>query len=383
MVREVIAQRARRAGTAGLVRAMPARPSEYHVEVDADGIYADASLECSILIERSDDGINWRHAASATKRGGVPRGMTATGGIAGNPTIRVDNPGGVRFRTSVTFNKAVTCRVLDEVGEIPQARNARPPQSIGLQQAITTGGGSYVDTLDVSYGSATQASGSALACAVAGWRGSGSGGFLLTDITDNKSNDWIKAGEGGISVSGDVNAMGFYVANAAGGSTHTVSFNPTGSNHSLDVALYELSGAATTSLLGGTAGSNNNNATSISTGNLSAAGADGDIEIAVVCATSTGTKTVGSLTPAYTEVAEGTDGANDRVYEFNYRILTGATSDGASWSQASGSRWSGFAFVLAAAAAGGGGGQPTTKRFGGVPFMGGHGAGFPSVVQRW
>lgn len=32
---------------------------------------------------------------------------------------------------------------------------------------------------------------------------------------------------------------------------------------------------------------------------------------------------------------------------------------------------------------GGGGGQPTQKRAGGVPWMGQHGAGFPSAIQRW
>lgn len=33
--------------------------------------------------------------------------------------------------------------------------------------------------------------------------------------------------------------------------------------------------------------------------------------------------------------------------------------------------------------AGGGSGQPTAKRFGGVPFMGGHGAGIHSAIRRW
>ena len=33
--------------------------------------------------------------------------------------------------------------------------------------------------------------------------------------------------------------------------------------------------------------------------------------------------------------------------------------------------------------AGGAAGQPTSKRFGGIPFMGGHGAGIPSAVRQW
>lgn len=33
--------------------------------------------------------------------------------------------------------------------------------------------------------------------------------------------------------------------------------------------------------------------------------------------------------------------------------------------------------------AGGAAGQPTSKRFGGVPFMGAHGAGIPSAVRQW
>lgn len=43
-------------------------------------------------------------------------------------------------------------------------------------------------------------------------------------------------------------------------------------------------------------------------------------------------------------------------------------------------RW-GTAWITFAAA--GAAGQPTQKRMGGVPWMGQHGAGFPSAIQRW
>lgn len=365
MALEVVIARGMRAAAVGPARVMPTTPAEYHVEIDAAALYTDAALTVSVTIERSDDGVTWRHAASFTRQG-RPRGLTAEGQPEGNPTLWVDNPGGARFRVRTTFNKATSCRVLDETVAIPYERKARPPQSIGLVQSITTGGTSAADTFSLSYGSSTAASGSALAAAVSGWRSGGSGGFQLADITDNKSNDWQKAGQGGIST--DVNAMGFYMANAAGGASHQVDFDPTGTGNSIDVALFELSDAATSGLLGGTAGATANGTTSISTGNLSAAGASGDIEIAACTATTTGTKTVGALTPAYTEIAEGTDGANDRVFEHDYRILTGTTSDGASWSQATGSRWSGFAFVLKAT---GGVADPEGRLVGGKLVGGG------------
>lgn len=85
-------------------------------------------------------------------------------------------------------------------------------------------------------------------------------------VTDSKSNTWTAA----IASTGTSKGFGamFYVANCTGGASHTFTFTPT-SNDFIAIAVLEVSGAATSSVLSNTNSASNSTATH-SSGNITA-----------------------------------------------------------------------------------------------------------------
>jgi hypothetical protein len=104
--------------------------------------------------------------------------------------------------------------------------------SSGSQASVTTSG-------------ITTTSGNLLVAIIYNF-GNGIGG---TPITDSNSNTWAQA----IASTGTSRGWGamYYVANCTGGAAHTFTFTPSSSNF-INITVYEITGAATSSVLGNT-----------------------------------------------------------------------------------------------------------------------------------
>lgn len=141
----------------------------------------------------------------------------------------------------------------------------------------------------------------------------------------------------------------------------------------ISYSIYEITGVDTSGANGSGAvvQTVTNNATGTSlTVTLSAFGSAGNMAIGAFCYGGDASDfTVGS---GFTQIHETPTGTLFTEYKLNDTTVdaTNSTSQ----------ELSGIASEIKAATASG---QPTSKRFGGVPFMGAHGAGIPSAVRQW
>lgn len=95
-----------------------------------------------------------------------------------------------------------------------------------------------------------------------------------TPITDSKGNTWVQAIG---SVGSSTYLAIFYCANATGGAAHTFTFTPTSSEF-IAIAVLEISGAKTSSVLGSTSTSTSNTA-SHDSGNITSNGITAEVLI--------------------------------------------------------------------------------------------------------
>jgi hypothetical protein len=319
----------------------------FRVSLDADDFYLDLGLTGVLEVLQGGEVL-----ARAEISGGRPRPQNDDGSFKAHPGVRVSVAGDGDLVARVTWNKPTRFAVEYEAlqGPRPQLDAHR---SISQAQAVTLAQGAGVDSLAVTYGASTT-SGNLFVLSV--WCYVNGNGALGTGIvSDNKSNTWTRRVAGGLQGTTEDAAI-YDCANGSGGAGHQVTCNPAGTGNYLSIQAWELTGEDGTNPIGGTAGANGLS-TAPATGNLSAAAASGDFQVAVCCfagAVGTVSITVGSFTPAYTEVDEELDDTNQEPGEADYRIHTGATSGGCSWTLPESVRWSCCTANYVAAAGGGG-----------------------------
>lgn len=221
--------------------------------------------------------------------------------------------------------------------------------AISQAQAFTNQQFDNVDTGAVTYGSSTT-TGNLFVCSV--WAYSTGGALGVSAVSDNKSNTWTRRAAGGFESADQTAAI--YDVVGTGGASHQVTVDPVGTGNYFNAQVWELTGQGA-SPFGGTAGTHGTSSTP-ATGNLSANSAAGDFQIAVI-AVSGGAVTVVLVdvySPVYTQAVEETDGNNHDPGEADYRIQTGVTNGGCSWTFGGLSyRWSCATANYVAAVAGG------------------------------
>ncbi len=209
----------------------------------------------------------------------------------------------------------------------------------------------------------------------------GGGGSNTWSCADNKGNTYnLAVRKTHTSTNGEIAI--FYAENIASSATFTVTCTSSGSMSAGVLSISEWSGLATSSSLDKTT-SNSGSSSAPSTGSTGTLAQAAELVIAAWGAFSTfqgGTISVDDGT--YTQMVEE-QSAGSGLYapgEADYKIVSATTAQNVSWTWERSNDWLGViaTFKEAAAAAG----QPTSKRSGGVPFMGAHGSGFPSV-RRW
>lgn len=169
--------------------------------------------------------------------------------------------------------------------------------------------------------------------------------------------------------------VGIIIFECVGNTASTVTCSLTGTYDEAVCTLFELTNgdafdvAASNSAASGTALSSGATATLASDEDLAIGGG--------MCESGFTTFTAGG---GYTEASEEAGGGYSSTS--SYLEVTSTTGTTASYTSTTSAPWAAGVITIKPAA-GGATGQPISKRMGGVNFMGQHGAGFASAIQRW
>jgi hypothetical protein len=148
----------------------------------------------------------------------------------------------------------------------------------------------------------------------------GTNNFGTPPISDSKGNTWTQA----VAPFGNVTFLTmYYVANCTGGASHTFTFTPA-SNGFIAIVVLEISGAATSSVIGST----NTSTASVTThnsGNITSNGSVPEIFVGAYNTSST-TQPINVTAPYWAWQYQKTDAAHEGTW-VGYRIVDPSVTD--------------------------------------------------------